>query len=194
MYFLGVQYSIWTTRARAEREYDKAIAGDQSKKGNAPGLVWTWSHQVAGISKGIEFTRVDGPGLIFTDQYESPVALVDLRTQSRSSLINTVTKDGMEIPVRVAAAFAIDREKWPRQGWDRARFAKIKFIIGKNYEIDRPIGSYPYSTGRIRSLLGKAGVSKIENEMPEVYWDEWVLKQVEHAARPGDRTGKTHLR
>ena len=109
MYLLGVQHPIWMAKAKTGREFEKQLDGNFGNELGKPGIIWTWSHQVAGISKGIGFTRVAGPGLIFTDPFEAPVALVDLRMQSRISVVNTVTKDGMEVPTVVFTAFAIDK-------------------------------------------------------------------------------------
>src|SRR5215203_4070134 len=87
MYLLGIQHPIWMAKAKTGREFEKQLDGNSRSEMGKPGIIWTWSHQVAGISKGIGFQRVAGPGLIFTDPFEAPVALVDLRMQSRISVV-----------------------------------------------------------------------------------------------------------
>ncbi|MBK9927494.1 MAG: hypothetical protein IPP66_19670 [Anaerolineales bacterium] len=185
-YLLGIQYPIWIAKSKTSREYEKVIDGDTTVVQGGHGVIYTWSHQVAGISKGIEFNRVDGPNVTFTKQFEWPVALVDLRTQLRVTQVNTITKDGMEIPSIVFTAFAIDKENWPKPTWSKAFYSKLKYIVGKDYEIDHPKGSHPYSSGRVRSALSISGINtsqKDENEKSEIHWDEWVIMQVEHVTR-----------
>lgn len=50
MYLLGLQHPIWVAEAKAGRDYDKRIPGDTRREIGRPGIVWTWSHQVAAIS------------------------------------------------------------------------------------------------------------------------------------------------
>jgi hypothetical protein len=52
--------------------------------------------------------------------------------------------------------------------------------------LDRRLSSYPYSTARVKSILGTVGVhsSPADGRPGEaVHWDEWALKQIENAAR-----------
>jgi len=184
-YILGVQYPFWRATKKAGRELDMLVPGNSYNDFGKPGIAWTWSHQVVGLSTGIEFNRVGCPGTTFTQPYEFPVALVDLRTQLRVSIVDAVTKDGMKVPAVVFMAFAIDREKWPQKEWSRAYSARIKYLFGNGMELDHAELSYPYSSGRVRSVLSTAGIntSLQENERPDFYWDEWVVKQVEHATR-----------
>jgi hypothetical protein len=186
-YLLGIQYPVWMPKSRADHEFDERIKGDTKRDIGMPGMIWSWPHQAIGSSIGIEFNKVDGPGAVFTRKYEKPVALVDLRLQLRSTTVNTVTKDGMEIPAVVIAAFAIDQARWPKAEWSRADFSRLKHRIGKDYKIDRTEGSFPYSTGRIRAALGTHGVmipgeTKDKKHSP-LYWDDWVVAQVEHVTR-----------
>jgi hypothetical protein len=185
MYMLGIQYPFWRAAGRAGREFDERIPGNPSNDFGKPGLAWTWSHQVVGLSRGIEFNQVAGPGTMFTSQYERPVVLVDLRTQLRVSKVDAVTKDGMKVPAVVFMAFAIDREKWPKTNWPRAFSARMRHLYPASLELDHPEGSYPYSSSRVRSVLGTTGINTVlqDGEKPEFYWDEWVVKQVEHGAR-----------
>lgn len=186
-YLLGIQYPIWMPKSRADHEFAERIKGDTRRDIGMPGLIWSWPHQTIGSSIGIEFNKIDGPGTVFTGQYEKPVALVDLRKQLRSTTVNTVTKDGMEIPAVVIAVFVIDRERWPKAEWSRAEFSKIRHRIGKDYKIDRAEGSFPYSTGRIRATLGTHGVmvpgETRDTKHNPLYWDDWVVAQVEHVTR-----------
>jgi hypothetical protein len=183
MYLLGVQHPILMAESKTGRKFEKQLDGNGTNEIGKPGMIWTWSHQVAGISKGVGSNRVDGPGLIFTEPYESPIALVDLRMQSRVSVVNTVTKDGLEIPTIVFAAFVVDKGNASISRPSRHRYT----ANGGNFNIDHAEGSFPYSSGRILATLSKTGINnprrgEIE-EKPDLFWDEWVVKQIEHATR-----------
>lgn len=186
-HLLGIQYPIWMPISKTAREFDVGIDGDTTRDMGTPGMIWTWPHQTVGSSIGIAFNKVDGPGVVFTRKYERPVALVDMRTQLRVTVVNTVTKDGMDVPAVVFSAFAIDRETWPKSDWSRVDFSRLKFRIGRDYKIDHTEGSYPYSSGRIRSALSTYGImvpeKVVEGKRVPVYWDDWVMTQVEHVTR-----------
>jgi hypothetical protein len=173
LYMLGVQYPSKVASKKAGRVFEERIAGDPTNDLGKPGIVWTWPHQVVALSKGIQFQKVDGPGTVYTDIFESPVALIDLRTQLRTTVVHAITSDGMQIPAVVFMAFAIDKEALPRSG---AQLAKP--------DIDHAQGSYPYSSDRVRAAIDT--VSMITNspneESSESHWDEWVMKQIEQVA------------
>lgn len=179
VYLLGVQHPFWMAKASTGRELEDRIKGAATNEIGKPGIIWTWSHQVVGISKGVGFTRVAGPGLIFTDPFESPLKLVDLRKQSRISKVNAVTKDGIEVKTVVSTVFAVDKEApLAPQSTERRRSN-----YEGSFEIDHPDGSYPYSSGRVRTVLSTTGIVNISadgDEKHESYWDDWVLMQVEH--------------
>ena len=147
-YMTGVQYPVWVARSKADREFDMRISGSTFDKTGEPGVLWTWSHQVAALSTGINFIGIFGPGTIFIKQYERPIALVDTRTQLRITTPETVTKDGIRITAIVFIAFRIKdvRVALRRMGIDEA--------------------------------LKEAG-----SETLMFYWDDWVVKQVDDAAR-----------
>lgn len=184
-YLFGVQFPFWVARGKATREFETRIKGDPTNDFGRPGVVWTWPHQVVGLSKGVEFNKVDGPGTIFTKVFENPIALIDLRTQLRISTIDAVTQDGMHVPAVLLVAFAIDREKWPKEGWSRAHFAQMRHHFAGTSDLDHSEGSYPYSSGRVHSVISKSSIncSCADGERADVCWDEWAVKQVEQAAR-----------
>jgi hypothetical protein len=191
-YLIGAQFPAWIAKESAGREFEIRIKGNNFSGGIEPGIVWTHSHQVAGISAGIEFTQVEGPGIIFTKIYDRPVALIDLRTQIRTVEFDATTKDGIAFKAIMFAAFVIDFEDWPKSKWRRADLEQMAQDIRQNpylekgIKIDRKIGSYHYSTARVKSVLSITGFNTNTKEGeagPEVNWDEWTLKQIENAAR-----------
>jgi hypothetical protein len=191
-YILGVQFPVWIAKESAGREFEQRIKGNNFSGGIEPGIVWTHSHQAAGISAGIEFTQVEGPGIIFTKIYERPVALVDLRTQIRTVEFDAITKDGIAFKAFMFTAFVIDFEDWPKKNWRQAELKQMADDIHQNpylekgIKIDRKIGSYHYSTARVKSVLSTAGINTNPKDGEVglvVDWDDWILKQVENAAR-----------
>jgi len=180
-YLFGVQHPIWMAEAKTGRNIEKQIDGSANQIGK-PGIIWTWSHQTAGISKGSGAHRAAGPGLIFTEPHESPIALVDLRMQSRVCTVNTVTKDGIEIPTIVFGAFAIDKRDSSISRPSRPRPAHRG-----SFNIDHIEGSFPYSSDRVLAALSNISVNNPRRgetkDMQELVWDEYVIKQIEHATR-----------
>jgi hypothetical protein len=116
-YLLGTQYPFWVPKDSVSREIEKRINGNLSADGYEPGIVWSHSHQVMGISAGIHFVSVDGPGVVFTKKGHRPIALTDLRTQIREAELDTTTKDGVPIQVTINTSFKIDDEDWPKKSW-----------------------------------------------------------------------------
>jgi hypothetical protein len=191
-YLIGAQFPVWIAKESAGREFETRIKGNNFSGGIEPGIVWTHSHQVAGISAGIEFAQVEGPGIIFTKIYDRPVALVDLRTQIRTVEFDAITKDGIAFRAFMFTAFVIDFEDWPKKNWRQADLEQMANDIRQNpylekgIKIDQKIGSYHYSTARVKSVLSTAGINtnpKDGEAGPIVNWDDWILKQVENAAR-----------
>lgn len=173
LYMLGLQYPFKVASKKVSREFEERIPGDPTTDFGKPGVVWTWSHQVVALSKGIQFQKVDGPGTVYTDIFESPVALIDLRTQLRTTVVHAITSDGLQIPVVVFLAFAIDKESLSKSGGQLAKLDPDHFR-----------GSYPYSSDRVRAAMNTASMitNSMNEETSESHWDEWVVKQVEQAA------------
>ncbi|MCS7011544.1 MAG: SPFH domain-containing protein, partial [Anaerolineales bacterium] len=190
-YLLGMQYPYWAVQGKATHDTVKRIDGDFFVKWTAPGAVWMYSHQVAGISAGIEFDNIEGPGIVFTDTYNRPIAIVDLRTQIRVAELDALTKDGVPIRPVIFTSFGIDRENWPKKGWKSEEIRRLSEDVQANphlrqgLDIDRPIGSFPYSTGRVKAALSMTGVHSSYEEPADkiIHWDDWVVAQVKNAAR-----------
>ena len=182
VYLLGVQHTFWLA-AKTERKWDVKLDGSSNQIGK-PGIIWTWSHQAAGISRGAGANRIAGPGLIFTEPYEAPIAVVDLRMQSRVCHVDTVTKDGLKVSTIVFTAFTIDKRDSPLISHTSS---KRRLGNAGSINIDRMDGSFPYSSGRVLKALSTVGITKprqdqIEDKQ-ELLWDEWVVKRVEHVTQ-----------
>ena len=188
-YLWGNQYPFWTAKDSACRDFDKKIDGNYFKEFGAPVVIWTHSHQVVGLSSGIEFVRVSGPGITFAGRYERPEALVDLRAQLRTEELNTTTKDGIVISALLFLSFKIDPEKWAEWNkWDREekhRLLRYAPILRNGLEIDREIGSFPYSTARVQAALSTFSIKPdaTEGNNSMVYWDEIVVQRAVYEAR-----------
>lgn len=190
-YVLGIQYPYWVVKTSAGREIEKRYDGDFFSGIAEPGTAWSRSHQVLGISAGIEFDQIEGPGVVFMKTYNRPVAVVDLRTQIRTSEVDATTKDGVSIKVVVFTSFAMDREDWPKKGWKPDEIKRLSIDMRVNpyledgLRIDRKIGSFHYSTARVKAALSTAGIHSAYRvqDGDTIHWDQWALAQVENAAR-----------
>jgi hypothetical protein len=191
-YMVGMQFPVWIAKESAGRDFEIRSKGNNFSGGIEPGIVWTRSHQAAGISAGIEFNKVEGPGIIFTKTYARPIALVDLRTQIRIVEFDATTKDGMAFKATIFAAFVIDSEDWPKESWRQTDLEQMAEDVEQNphlekgIKVDQKIGRYHYSTARVKSVLSTAGINTNPKEGeagPIVYWDDWTLKQIENATR-----------
>jgi hypothetical protein len=83
----------------------------QHKKGRlmdkfliGPGIILLPGNHAVALSEGTNYTRVDGPGLVFTHRKERPLQLVDLRPQIRPSDVEATTQDGIRVKTRVFVA------------------------------------------------------------------------------------------
>ena len=185
-YVWGAQYPFWVAPARAARNLEKRIGGDYFKDFGAPGIVWTHPYQVVGRSSGIEFNKIDGPGIMFTTQYERPVAIVDLRTQLRPTELQGMTKDGVAVKAVLFTSFKICDGSWGNLDRDeRHRIWRTSPILQNGMDIDCPNGSYPYSTARVQAALGitSIGTPTEDNQTPDIYWDQIAVERVKKEAR-----------
>ena len=208
-YLWGLQYPIWVANDPGGRNFKMEVDGNFFNSSNGPGIIITLSHQVVGISTGIQFTRVGGPGVIFTKVMERPFAVVDLRTQIRTAEVNAILSNGVSVKTIILASFALDRRDWRRLKYnERHDLYRTTPIFLNNVTTDSTTGSYPYSATRVRAALSKISVqspnpfeksssplddkkktnkpdekSAKELEKPLLFWDEWVVNQVEQAAK-----------
>jgi hypothetical protein len=186
-YLLGFQYPFWVVKGSASRDIDMRIPGNFYKNYGGPGIVWMRPHQAVGMSMGIEFIQVDGPGTIFSKRYERPIAAVDLRTQLRLTDVKAVTRNGMPVTLSVFSSFTIDREDWPSEHVslaDMDRLRQANSLLQGGEKLNKRYGSFPYSTTRTQAVLSTVGIDTDLNKGDKIiYWDEWVVRQIEHAAR-----------
>ena len=113
-YLWGMQLPFWKAASNTEKNVEKRIDGAPSFNW-INSLVWTYSHQVAGIAKGPNFD-VKGPGLFFINKNERPFEIVDLRNQTRNSTIKAISRDGIPFEANTHISFCIDHEIWTREG------------------------------------------------------------------------------
>ncbi len=145
-----------------------------------PGLIWTRSHQVATITGGTQFKRVENPGVCFTGRLERPEQIFDLRNQLRTDLIEVVSKDGVHFWARYFTAFRIDNEDWSRDLY--LDLLKQNNKLSGARRLTYRTGSFPFSHQRVQVTLGTTSTRATE-ESPLVYWDQWVMNLVEEQTR-----------
>jgi hypothetical protein len=113
-YALGTNYGYYTvidekinerteeigTWLTAEERLVQRLEGDVfSEFLSGPGIILTGCDHAVVISSGPTLTGIRGPGLIFTETYERPKHVVDLRVQLRSFEVEAWTKDGIAVRV-----------------------------------------------------------------------------------------------
>lgn len=146
-----------------------------------PGLLWTRSHQVAAVISGIDFRRVDGPGVIFLRKFERPFQVVDLRNQLRVSVLDVASQDGIPYKAILFLGFCLDREDWPEDLHTQLKTMTPLLENAKNVKRDGLV--YPFSPPRVQAVLSKTGVKLSGAGQTTLHWDEWVVSQVEEIAR-----------
>jgi hypothetical protein len=145
-----------------------------------PGLIWMRSHQVASITSGIKFKRVDGPGVVYTGVMERPEQIFDLRLQLRTNEIDVVSKDGISFIVRVFTGFRLDPEAWDKDLYDKLR--PVNPLLRGADKPNHTKGSFPYSTLRVQAAFGTTSTKAIANN-PIIYWDQWAINVIEDQTR-----------
>jgi regulator of protease activity HflC (stomatin/prohibitin superfamily) len=179
-YAWGVQFPMFVVDGHAWKKLESRIPGDVTGDLTASGLVWTRSHQVAAITGGTKFKRIDGPGVVFTGLLERPFQIFDLRLQVRTNEIEVVSKDGVSFKVRVLTAFRLDPETWDKETYEKLR--RMNPILRGADKPSYTLGSFPFSHLRIQATLGVTS-TKVAAGGALLYWDQWALNVVEDTAR-----------
>jgi len=180
-YTWGAQFPLYVVGEHAWKKPENRIPGSFTRNlpMRIPGLFWTKSHQVVGITSGIQFKRVDGPGLAFMEKMERPFQVVDLRSQVRTTDIDVVSKDGINFKAIVLCGFRMDPETW-----DTETYTKLRSMNNLLRGADKPSytdGSFPFSNLRIQAALGTTSTPEAGDGI--IYWDQWAVNIIEDAAR-----------
>jgi hypothetical protein len=184
-YTWGLQFPIIVVDDPASMKFDVRIQGNSFQTlFGIPGYIWAPMPQAIGTTRGTNFSRVEGPGAIYTGPYERPLDVIDLRTQLRTTEVNAITQDGVPIKAIVLTSFAIDREPWGRSLYNRLKFENPMLTGGM--ESDHGNSHFRYSRARVRAALSMEGVqTSIIGPVGSLSlrWDEQVLNMVAEAAR-----------
>lgn len=179
-YTWGFQFPILVVVDHAWKKAETRIKGDFARDLPVPGLIWTKSHHVVGITGGTQFNRVADPGMIFTGKLEQPLQIIDLRLQLRTNEIDVVSKDGIKFIVRVFIAFRMDPDSW-----DNKTYAQLRAINPILQDANKPsytIGSFPFSHRRVQAALSTTSTKTTEPDKI-IPWDQWALNIANEAAR-----------
>jgi len=183
-YTWGFQYpmQVVSEEDASGRKVETRIEGNSFNSFSQPGIIWLKSHQAAALTMAINFSRVEGPRVIFTKPYERLLEIVDLRTQLRRSTIDAVTKDGVRFKAIVFASFSLDRDEWTVETY--AQLFHKNHVLLHGRKLDANInGIFPFSRPRVHSALMMRGkTSAAPEKQTFVYWDDRVINQVEVAA------------
>ena len=196
-YTWGTQSPITVVDEHAWKKYDPRIPGNITwefaefpipliKNLQRPGLVWTQSHQVAAISGGTKFKRVNSPGVAFHGKLERLDQVFDLRLQLRTREIDVISKDGIRFIARYFTGFRIDNEVWNKETYDTLRHMNPQ-LRGAD-KLSHTQGSFSFSHLRVQATLGMTSTKTTTDEKEEkeekiVYWDQWAANVVEDQTR-----------
>lgn len=184
-YLWGSQFPIIIVDDQTGMKVETRIKGDifQDFFG-VPGFIWTHMPQAIGLSNGTNFSRVEGPGAIYTKPFERPLDVIDLRTQLRTTEVEAITQDGIPLKAIVFASFCIDRTPWDRAVYNRLKLANPMLRGGR--QLDHGNSHFQYSRPRVRAALSMEGVkTSISGPVGSVSWrwDEQVMILVAETAR-----------
>lgn len=179
-YTWGFQFPILVVADHAWKSPEIRIRGDYTRDYKIPGMIWTKSHHVVGITSGIQFNRVDGPGVIFTGKLERALQIIDLRLQLRSNKIDVVSKDGVSFSAVVFAAFRMDPDTWDNKIHARAR--ALNPLLQDAKEPSYTAGSFPFSHRRVQAAIGTISVKTAMLDKA-LHWDQWALNVITEEAR-----------
>lgn len=116
-YFTSYPKKTWVIE---DGQVQTRINGNQFM-GAGPGWLLTEPENVVILKTGFKVTRIVGPGAVLTKGGEAPYKVIDLRNQIRTTRINAITRDGIEVQVPIGSLFRINRgnrevalgEPWP---------------------------------------------------------------------------------
>lgn len=180
-YSWGLQYPIWVVADHTGQKVEERIPGKFTRKYGVgvPGIILARSHHAVGITGGFQFSRVAGPGIVFTNRFERPNKIIDLRTQIRSSEVEAISKDGVLFKAILVIIFSVDKENWTQELYVNLTMENPMLKGGKN--TDHTAGSYPFSSRRVRTVILLSSAS--DSSSTETDWDFWVMGQVESIAQ-----------
>ncbi len=183
-YMWGMQFPIIIVDDPANPKCDVRIKGDvfQTPTG-MPGYIWTHMPQAIGLTGGTNFSRVEGPGAIYTKRFERPLDVIDLRTQLRTTEIEAITQDGIPIKAIVFASFRVDNSSWQGR---YIRLTKANPLLQGGLTLDHGNSHFQYSRARVRAVLSMEGVqTSLVGQVGAVSWrwDEQVMNMVAERAR-----------
>ncbi|MBN1453459.1 MAG: hypothetical protein JW963_20760 [Anaerolineales bacterium] len=184
-YMWGLQFPILMAAEPTSTSADTRIDGNASQKTiGKPGYIWTNLHQVVGITTGTSFSRVEGPGAIYTGSFERPLEVIDLRTQLRTTEVEALTQDGIPIKAIVFASFCIDKDPWDRDQFNLLKHANP--LLRGGMEAYCGEGNFRYSPARVRAVLGIGGVKATTTGTTKdssIRWDEQVMNLIGETTR-----------
>ena len=180
-YSWGLQYPIWIATDHAGRQIETRIPGKFTREFGMPGMIYADSHHAIGVTDGPKFSKVEGPGIAFTNRFERPYEIIDLRTQVRNREIQALTKDGVQFKTRLVAAFSVDRDAWG-EGLHSKLSTSNPRLRNAMY-LDHTLGIYPFSSKRVREVIAfGAKNSPVYTEQSKSNWDDMILDKIEPIA------------
>lgn len=84
------------------------VGSKEELKRRGAGVILLDGSSAVVLEKGRQFSRAEGPGIVFTSPAERIAATFDLRRQARTQNVAALTRDGIELKADVTVVFALD--------------------------------------------------------------------------------------
>ncbi len=164
--------------------------------GTGSGLLITEPENVVILKSGSQIGRVVGPGAALTGPGESPYRVVDLRNQVRTTSVDAITRDGIEVRVPFSVYFRVSRghrqirlnEPWPY----RNQRDVLQILFAE--EVD-PTGRSPLDANVPQpweDLPTKVASHKLEQAI-SFYSLEQLYDGIAGGVPSGDASGETNV-
>jgi len=158
--FLGVKgVQVVTKDAQIKSYQPPGPLANVFARVGAPGIVVVDNGMAVVFERSGRFTRVQGPGLAFTQRFEFPAHLVDLRRQLRSREVKkTMTRDGLSFDLK-----------------------RLDIFFEVASEFDPHKGEYSFSEEAVLDVVYRGGTLYEKGE--QIDWRDRVAREVEYRLR-----------
>ncbi len=143
--------------------------------GSGPGLVITEPENTVVLRGGFDIKGIIGPGVIFTEKGQVTYQALDLQRQFRSTRIDALTRDGIQVEVPCGTSFQIDSGQAAVQigePWPYRKSAAFTALFAS--EVD-PEGKTPLEAHEVNSwkeLTMQAALHKLRQIVASYSLDE----------------------
>jgi hypothetical protein len=187
-YMWGFAVPVRIPRKRTSKNVRDVISGNQRNAFGFKGLLCLHANQVAGLTTGTHFTRVVGPGVVFTRRFEKVFenGVMDLRTQIRTAWVDVISQEGVKYQALMLVVFRIN----PDLSYYHQELKRICPGQECRQRLRAHCREYqesglPYVNLRARDALHMTGkkIFRFQDRETALSWDNMVVDQAQEVAR-----------